>query len=173
MKTILAFLKREVLSFLLILVSLILLILCGGILDTLMVYLSVGFEEEKVALPVLSQWLANWLAGHRGLAIEIMMCFWIFMIIGFVFSAVTARDHTAFRIRFLYLFVLAWILALSVAFVILLGCVLPFDLMLARINGGDAPFYWVRIFLGLELAFLIIAPSAIYFIKKKNSKLQP
>jgi hypothetical protein len=87
MKGLYDFLKQELASVVLILVSFIPLFFIGSLLDILLTHFYANIENGKAGLPVISQWVYGSLAGHRFLPQEIMACFWALMVILFILNA--------------------------------------------------------------------------------------
>lgn len=157
-------------SVVLVLLSLVPFILFGGLLDIYLVQWYVRIGDSGELLTGIPSWIFNSLAGNRGLPIEIMLSFWGLTAIGFVLNATSVAPRETFRMRFLYIFVVVWVLALSFGLGILLSCSLPFDLMLARVDQGDTYFdLIVRAILVVELIILIAAPFLILFLRRKNN----
>ena len=81
MKELFYFLKRELVSVVLILVSFVFFFLIGALLDILLTHFYANIKNEKAVLPPISQWVFESMAGHRFLPQEIMACIWIFMVL--------------------------------------------------------------------------------------------
>jgi hypothetical protein len=52
-----------------------------SLLDILLTHFYAHVRNGKAALPAISQWVYESMAGHRFLPQEIMACFWILMLI--------------------------------------------------------------------------------------------
>ena len=166
MKELFYFLKRELASVVLVLVSFIPLFFMGSLLDILLTQFYAHVENGKVVLTPISQWVYESMAGHRFLPQEIMICFWVLMVILFILNAFFAIDQQQFRIRFIYSFLFTWVLAITTATLIAFGCVAPFDLLLSRLE-EDGLFYGIiHSILLLELMLIILVPVGLVIWRK-------
>ena len=161
MKAIFSFIKREFVSAILVLLSFIPLFFIGSLLDIFLTHLYARTEKGETALPVISQWVHDSIAGHRLLPQEIMICFWVLMVLLFIVNALTAGDQQQFRIRFIYSFLFTWLLSITTASFIALACALPFDLLLSRVGEGDMFCSLFRIILLFELTLIVIIPAGV------------
>ena len=98
MKAAFYFLRRELASVALILLSLIPILIIGSILDFLLTHLYAHVENGKTVLPIISQWIYDSIAGHRFLIQEIMASFWTLMVLCFMINAFIATDQQVFLI---------------------------------------------------------------------------
>ena len=168
MRAVFGFMKRECASVILLVLSLFPLLLIGSLLDILLTHVYAWFENAQTGLPPISQWIYENLSGHRALPQEIMVCFWLFMVLCFVLSAFTAKDRMRFRMGFIYSFLFAWLLAITAVAAIVLACALPLDLLLSRIDGGGGFSTAIHIILLLETV-LIIAIALVMVIRRKTN----
>jgi len=159
-------LKQEFVSIALILISFFPILFIGSILDILLTHFYAHGENGKRVLPAISQWIHDWIAGHRFLPQEIMLCFWILMVLCFILNAFIAGDQHKFRIRFIYSFLLIWILVIATATFIVLACVAPFDILLARINENGLFGNIIHIILVFELILIIIMPVGLFIWRR-------
>jgi hypothetical protein len=169
MRAVLCFIKREWTSVILLVLSLFPLLLIGSILDILLTHVYARFENAQASLPHISQWVYENLSGHRALPQEIMVCFWLLMVLCIVFSAFMAKDRIQFRIGFIYSFLFTWLLAITVVAAIALACASPFDLLLSRIDGNGVFITTIHIVLLLEV-ILIIALALAMIIRRKKKR---
>ena len=72
MKELFYFLKQELASVVLVLVSFIPFFFIGSLLDILLTHFYANIENGKAVLPPISQWVYESMAGHRFLPQEIM-----------------------------------------------------------------------------------------------------
>ena len=128
MKELYHFLKQELASVVLILVSFIPFFFTGSLLDILLTHFYANFENGKAVLPPISQWVYGSMAGHRFLSQEILTCFWMLLVILFILNAFFANDQQQFRIRFICSFLFTWVLGITAVTLIVFVCVAPFDL---------------------------------------------
>ena len=156
MKELFYFLKRELASVVLILVSFIPLFFMGSLLDILLTHFYAHVENGKTALPIISQWVYESMAGHRFLPQEIMAGFCLLMVIFFILNAFFAKDQQQFRMRFIYSFLLTWILAVTTATLIVFACVAPFDFLLSRLEEDGLFDGVIHSILLLELVLIIL-----------------
>lgn len=168
MKELFFFLKREFLSVVLILVSFIPLLFIGSFLDILLTHFYAHIENGKPVLPIISQWVSESMAGHRFLPQEIMACFWILMVIFFILNAFFAKDQQQFRIRFIYSFLLIWILSITITTLIVFACAAPFDLLLARLEEDFLFDSIIRVLLMFELMLVVLMPVGWGIMRKFN-----
>ena len=167
MKNVFQFLKQEASPVLLVLLSLIPLLLCGWLLDILLIQWSTRVGESQATLSTFSGWVHSWIAGFRGLPQEVMLCIWVLMVLSLVINALFAVDQGVFRARFMYSFVFVWLIAVSLVLAILSACVSSFDLLLARIEDGRAlSIQVVRTLLVAELALLIVLPVGVLLFRR-------
>jgi hypothetical protein len=141
----------------------------GCLLDLALIYLFDCGQKGETALPTLSLWVYDSMAGHRFLAQELMMAFWAFMVLCLVINAVGAGDHQQFRIRFVYSFLFTWVLAISCAGAIALACLLPFEFMLARVEGSCLICVLIRIVLLCEIILTVGIPLWLLIRKKRRT----
>ena len=170
MKALFYFLKRELVSVVLILVSFIPLFFMGSLLDILLTHFYAHVENGKVALPTISHWVYESMAGHRFLPQEIMACFCLLMVILFILNAFFAKDQQQFRIRFIYSFLFTWILAITSATLIAFGCIAPFDLLLARLEEDGLFDSIIHVILVFELILILLIPVGLVIWRKVDSK---
>jgi len=168
MKELFYFLKRESASVVLILVSFIPLLFMGSLLDILLTHFYAHVEEGIVVLPDVSKWVYASMAGHRFLPQEVMVCFWILMVIFFILDAFFAADRTQFRIRFIYSFLFTWVLAITTATLIVFACVAPFDLLLTRLEEDFLFDSIIRVLLVFELMLVVLTPVGWVIMRKFN-----
>jgi len=166
MKELFHFLKRELASVVLILVSFIPFFFIGSLLDILLTHFYANIENGKAVLPTISLWVYESMAGHRFLPQEIMTCFWVLLLILFTFNAFFARDQQQFRIRFIYSFLFTWVLAITTATLIAFGCVAPFDLLLARLEEDSLFDRIIHVILLLELMLIILIPVGLLILRR-------
>lgn len=150
----------------LVLVSFIPLFFMGSLLDILLTQFYARIENGKVVLPPISQWINESMAGHRFLPQEIMICFWALMVILFILNAFFAIDQQHFRIRFIYSFLLIWILAITSATFVVFSCVAPFDLLLARLEKDSLFDGIIHTILLLELMLILLIPVGLLIFRK-------
>ncbi len=172
MKELFYFLKRELVSVVLILVSFIFFFLIGALLDILLTHFYANIKNEKAVLPPISQWVFESMAGHRFLPQEIMACIWIFMVLLFILNAFFATDQQQFRLRFIYSFLLTWILAITTATLIVFACVSPFDLLLSRLEETGMFDRIIHIILLLELILINFIPVGLVVWRKVGRAAQ-
>ena len=166
MKAALSFLKRELASVLLIMVSFIPLFFMGSFLDILLTHFYAHVKNVNTGLPTISQWIYESMAGHRFLSQEIMACFWVLMVILFILNAVFARDRQQFRMGFIYSFLFVWVLAISAATLIAFGCIAPFDLLLARLEEDGLFHGIIHVILAVELMLIVLIPVGLAIWRK-------
>jgi len=166
MKGLFFFLKREIASVILVLVSVIPIFFMGSLLDILLTHFYAHVESGKAGLPTISQWVYESMAGRRFLPQEIMACIWILMLILFILNSFFAKDQQQFRMRFIYSFLLAWILAMTAATLIVFACVAPFDLLLARLEEDSLFDGIIHIILLLELMLIVLIPVGLVIMRK-------
>lgn len=152
------FLKREYGPFLLVLFSLLPLFFLGSLLDILLIHFYSRVQEGGTMLPLLSKWVFGAVAGYRFLSQEIMICFWGLLALSFLVCALRSKGRDDFRIRFLHSFLWVWGLSLTTASFLGLACVLPFDLMLDRLDGTSPVGRIIHVALLLELLLLVVLP---------------
>ena len=170
MKALFYFLKRELVSVVLILVSFIPLFFMGSLLDILLTHFYAHVENGKAGLPIISQWVYESMAGHRFLPQEIMACFCLLMVIFFILNAFFAKDQQQFRIRFIYSFLFTWILAITAATLIAFACVAPFDLLLARLEEDSLLARIIHVILVFELILIVLIPVGLVIWRKVDRK---
>ncbi len=170
MKELFYFLKREFAPVVLILVSFIPFFFIGSLLDILLTHFYANIENGKAVLPPISQWVYGSMAGHRFLPQEIMVCFWILMVIFFILNAFFAKDQHQFRIRFIYSFLFTWVLAMTTAALIVFACIVPFDLLLARLEVDGLFDRIIHVILLLELILIILIPVGLFIWRKVSSR---
>ena len=169
MKALLYFLKRELASVVLILVSFIPIFFMGSLLDILLTHLYAHADSGKTALPTILQWVYEYMAGHRFLPQEIMACFCMLMVILFILNAFFAKDQQQFRIRFIYSFLFTWILAITTTTLISFACLAPFDLLLARLEEDGLFVHIVHVILVFELMLIVLIPIGLVIWRKISS----
>jgi len=150
----------------LVLVSVIPIFFMGSLLDILLTHFYAHVESGKAGLPTISQWVYESMAGRRFLPQEIMACIWILMLILFILNSFFAKDQQQFRMRFIYSFLLAWILAMTAATLIVFACVAPFDLLLARLEEDSLFDGIIHIILLLELMLIVLIPVGLVIMRK-------
>ena len=153
----------------LILVSFIPLFFMGSLLDILLTHFYAHVENGKVALPTISHWVYESMAGHRFLPQEIMACFCLLMVILFILNAFLAKDQQQFRIRFIYSFLFIWILAITTATLIAFACLAPFDLLLARLEEDGLFDSIIHVILVFELILIVLIPVGLAIWRKVSS----
>ena len=169
MKAVLYFLKRELASVVLIMVSFIPIFFMGSLLDILLTHFYAHVENGKAGLPIISRWVYDSMAGHRFLSQEIMACFCVLMVISFILNAFFTKDQQQFRIGFIYSFLFIWVLAISTATLIAFGCIAPFDLLLARLE-EDGPFdRIIHVILVVELMLILLIPVGLVIWRKVST----
>jgi hypothetical protein len=166
MKGLFHFLKRELTSVVLILVSFIPFFFIGSLLDILLTHFYANIENAKEVLPGISQWVYESMAGHRFLPQEIMVCFWMLMVIFFILNAFFSTDQQQFRIRFIYSFLFNWVLAITTATLIVFACVAPFDLLLSRLEEDGLFDRIIHVILLLGLMLIILIPVVLLILRK-------
>jgi hypothetical protein len=166
MKELFYFLKQELASVVLILVSFIPFFFIGSLLDILLTHFYANIENAKEVLPGISQWVYESMAGHRFLPQEIMVCFWMLMVIFFILNAFFSTDQQQFRIRFIYSFLFTWVLAITTATLIVFACVAPFDLLLSRLEEDGLFDRIIHVILLLGLMLIILIPVVLLILRK-------
>jgi O-antigen ligase len=166
MKAVLCFLKRELASVLLVMVSFISFFFIGSLLDILLTHFYVHVENGKAGLPTISRWVYESMAGHRFLSQEIMACFCVLMVISFILNAFFAKDQYQFRIRFIYSFLFTWVLAITTTTLIVFACVAPFDLLLARLEEDSLFDRIIHVGMVFELMLIIFIPVGFVIMRK-------
>ncbi len=169
MKGLFHFLKRELTSVVLILVSFIPFFFIGSLLDILLTHFYANIENAKEVLPGISQWVYESMAGHRFLPQEIMVCFWMLMVIFFILNAFFSTDQQQFRIRFIYSFLFTWVLAITTATLIVFACVAPFDLLLSRLEEDGLFDRIIHVILLLGLMLIILIPVGLVIWRKVST----
>ncbi len=158
MKDLLYFLKQELASVVLVLVSFIPLFFIGSLLDILLTHFYAHVENGTSVLPIISKWVYASMAGRRFLPQEIMACFWLLMVIFFILNAFFVKDRHQFRMRFICSFLFTWILAVTTATLIGFACISPFDLLLARLEEDGLFDHIIRVILVFELVLIVLIP---------------
>ena len=166
MKAVLCFLKRELASVLLVMVSFISFFFIGSLLDILLTHFYVHVENGKAGLPTISRWVYESMAGHRFLSQEIMACFCVLMVISFILNAFFAKDQYQFRIRFIYSFLFTWVLAITTTTLIVFACAAPFDLLLARLEEDSLFDRIIHVGMVFELMLIIFIPVGFVIMRK-------
>lgn len=152
-------LKQDVFPAFLVLFSLVPFFIIGSILDVLLAHLYGRFgDSATAAIPLISQWTLDATAGYRFLAQEIMVCLWGVMVLFFLVNTLVSGDQAQRNTRFLQSFLFMWVLGLTVASLIALSCILPFDLMLDRLDGRGISVRMVRYILILEVVMMVFIP---------------
>lgn len=168
MRAIFSFFKQEAVAALLVLLSFIPLFFIGSLLDIFLTHLYATTEKGGMVLPVMSEWVRDSIAGHRLLPQEIMACFWVLLVLLFVVNALTAGDRQQFRSRFIYSFLLVWLLSITAASFIALACALPFDLLLSRMDEDGMFSSLFRIILLFEVALIVIVPGGVLIWRRRR-----
>lgn len=150
----------------LILVSFIPFFFIGSLLDILLTHFYANIENGKAVLPTTSLWVYESMAGHRFLPQEIMACFWVLMVIFFILNAFFAKDQQQFRILFIYSFLFTWVLAITTATLIALGCVAPFDLLLTRLEEDSLFHRIIHVSMVFELMLIVLIPIGLVIWRK-------
>ncbi len=153
----------------LILVSFIPFFFIGSLLDILLTHFYANIENAKEVLPGISQWVYESMAGHRFLPQEIMVCFWMLMVIFFILNAFFSTDQQQFRIRFIYSFLFTWVLAITTATLIVFACVAPFDLLLSRLEEDGLFDRIIHVILLLGLMLIILIPVGLVIWRKVST----
>jgi len=166
MKAVLCFLKRELASVLLVMVSFISFFFIGSLLDILLTHFYVHVKNGKAGLPTISRWVYESMAGHRFLSQEIMACFCVLMVISFILNAFFAKDQYQFRIRFIYSFLFTWVLAITTTTLIVFACAAPFDLLLARLEEDSLFDRIIHVGMVFELMLIIFIPVGFVIMRK-------
>jgi O-antigen ligase len=166
MKAVLCFLKRELASVLLVMVSFISFFFIGSLLDILLTHFYVHVENGKAGLPTISRWVYESMAGHRFLSQEIMACFCVLMVISFILNAFFAKDQYQFRIRFIYSFLFTWVLAITTTTLIVFACAAPFYLLLARLEEDSLFDRIIHVGMVFELMLIIFIPVGFVIMRK-------
>ena len=163
------FLRREALPAILVLGSAAPALFLGYILDVALVHLYA--HHQGVALPRITVPVYQALAGHRGLAQEMMTACWLGMVVWYVKHALQYTSSETFRIRFLVGFALMWLVMLTIFLGILSACLAPLDLLLARItDDGYVGYAVLHAVIGLELlAMLVLVVKAILVRKREKT----
>ena len=168
MKSVMHFLRREVASVVLVLISFIPLFFIGSLLDILLTHFYSRFENDQTALPIISKWIHDSIAGYRFLPQELMVCFWILMVFLFIFNALISNDQQPFRIRFIYSYLFTWALALTTALLIAFACTVPFDLLLARVDEPSLFCNLIHLIMVFELVLIVMIPMGLIFWRKRR-----
>jgi hypothetical protein len=166
MKNAFSFMKKELASVSLVLLSYIPMFFIGSILDILLTHFYAQVENGKRGLPLLSIWIYDAMAGRRFLAQEIMLCLWILMVLCFIFNAFISDDQNRFRIRFAYSFFFTWLLAIAIASFIAFACAAPFDLLLAHVGDAGVFATVVHSILVFELVLVLVSPIGLIIRRK-------
>jgi len=169
MKELYYFLKQELASVTLVLISFIPFFFTGSLLDILLTHFYANIENNKTILSPVFRWVYESMAGHRFLSQEIMVCLWAFMVILFILSAFFTTDQQQFRIRFIYSFLFTWVLAITTATLIVFACVSSFDLLLARLEEVGLFDRIIRGILVIELMLIVLIPVGLG-IRRKISR---
>jgi len=172
MKELYYFLKQELASVVLVLASFIPFFFIGSLLDIILTHFYAHGEGGKAVLPTISQWVYEFMAGHRFLSQEIMGCIWILMVILFILNAFFAEDQQQFRMRFIYSFLFTWVLAMATATLVVFACVSPFDLLLSRIEENALFDSIIHIIFLLELILIILIPAGLVIMRKVSKARQ-
>jgi hypothetical protein len=159
MKELFIFIKQELTSVILILVSLLPIFFIGAFLDIALTQFYAYVENGKTTLPAISQWVYESIAGYRFLPQEIMVCIWALMVILFILNAFFTKDRQQFRLRFIYSFLLTWILVVTFVSLMIFTCVSPFDLLFSRLEESGWFHHIIRIILLFELMLVILIPA--------------
>jgi len=166
MKELYYFLKRELVSVTLILISFIPFFFTGSLLDILLTHFYANIENNNTILSPVFRWVYESMAGHRFLPQEIMVCLWAFMVILFILNAFFATDQQQFRIRFIYSFLFTWVLVITTTTLIVFVCVSPFDLLLARIEEAGMFDRIISGILVFELMLIVLIPVGLGIMRK-------
>jgi hypothetical protein len=164
MKKLYYFLKQELVSVVLVLLSFIPFFFIGSVLDIILIHFYAHVQNGKEALPTISQWIYESMAGHRFLSQEIMACIWILMVILIILNAFFAEDQQQFRI--------AWVLAMATATLVVFACVSPFDLLLSRIEENALFDSIIHIIFLSELILIILIPAGLVIMRKVSKARQ-
>jgi hypothetical protein len=165
-KNVSIFVKQELASVALVLLSYVPMFFIGSILDILLTHFYAQVENKATALPLISQWIYNAMAGWRFLAQELMLCFWLFMVLCLVFIAFISEDQNRFRVRFAYAFSFSWLLTIAMASFIAFACAAPFDLLCARIGDESVFASVVHAILLSELGLILVSPVVLIMWRK-------
>jgi hypothetical protein len=168
MKSVMHFLRHEVASVVLVLISFIPLFFIGALLDILLTHFYSRFENDQTTLPIISKWIHDSIAGYRFLPQELMVCFWILMVLLFIFNALISNDQQQFRIRFIYSYLFTWALALTTALLIAFASTLPFDLLLARVDEPSLFCNVIHLIMVLELVLIVMISAGLIFWRKRR-----
>ena len=164
-------LRQEVFPAFLVLFSLVPFFVIGSILDVLLAHLYGRFgDSATAAIPLISRWTVDAMAGYRFLAQEIMVCLWGVMVLVFLVNILVSGDQAQRNTRFHHTFLFTWVLGLTVASLIALSCILPFDLMLDRIDGGGILNRIVRYILILEVVMMVFIPVGLGIWRKSKGR---
>jgi hypothetical protein len=166
MKELYYFLKQELVSVVLGLVSFIPLFFIGSLLDIILTHFYAHVENGKAVLPTISQWVYENMAGHRFLPQEIMVCIWIFMAMLFILNAFFSKDQQQFRMRFIYSFLFTWVMAMTVTTLIVFACISPFDLLFSRIEENALFDSVIHIIFLLEMIVVILIPAGLIVMRR-------
>lgn len=163
-------LRQDAFPAFLVLFSLMPFFIIGSILDVLLTHLYGRFgDSATAAVPLISQWTLDAMAGYRFLAQEIMACLWGLMVLFFLINTLVSGDQAQRKIRFLQTFLFMWILGLTVASCIALSCILPFDLMLDRLDGRGLLGRIVSTILVLEVVMMVFVPVGVGIWRKSRA----
>jgi hypothetical protein len=169
MKTLQPHVKQDLAPVFLVLLSFIPLMLMGFILDILLIHFFSFIKGDPGRLNVASLWVYHHLAGFRFLPQELMAGFWFLMIISFIIFFYRPGDPQQFRLGFFYSFLFIWGVAVSVAGSIAFACIMPFDLLLARVEdttwvGNSLPKLLI-----VELLVILLLPVVFFLWEKANA----
>lgn len=168
-------LRQDVYPAFLVLFSFVPFFVIGSILDVLLAHLYGRFGgNETAAVPLISHWTIDAMAGYRFLAQEIMVVLWALLVLFFLINTLSAGDQAQRKMRFLFGFSFMWLLCLTIASIIAFSCVLPFDLMLDRPDALGLLGRIVRFILISEVVLMIIVPIWLGIRgKSKNRRRGP
>ncbi|MBI4773909.1 MAG: hypothetical protein HY788_06965 [Deltaproteobacteria bacterium] len=163
-----SFLRREAVPAVLMMGSVVPALFLGYILDVALVHLYASYQNT--GLPQITVPVYEALAGHRGLAQEIMLACWLGMAVWFVKQALSYTSSETFRSRFLMGFAVMWLAMLSIFLGILSACLAPSDILLARISDGYRGYAVLHAIIGFELlAVPVLAIKAIRVRKRERT----
>jgi hypothetical protein len=165
MKSVFDLIRRELLSFVLLLFSIMPLFILGLLLDLALVQLYV--RGNDIELPVLSQWVYNAMAGYRSLPLKFMLSFWLLMMLSFILSGLTSTSQEQFRLRFYYSYLMIWLLTATFAGFLFLACLVPFDYLSARLEDGYIGGF-LHIIIALQVILIISGPFIFRALQKRK-----
>jgi hypothetical protein len=167
MKALSRFVKQELASIIIVLLSFVPLFFMGAILDILLTRLYTHSGDKEAALPIISEWVNDIIAGHRFLPQEIMISVWLLMVLLFILNAVSSKEQHQFRLRFIYSFLFIWVFTIAIAVSIAFACIAHFDLLLARMEGGPLETM-IRLVLLVEIVLVAIIPVVVLIRRRSG-----